>query len=100
MRSSACGGRSGSRRSRSAAVLPDQLIETLDRSRATGRLVDVDDDAVELDRPAADLEAARHSVAEPRDDDVLIYAQHGIARTDHTGVRYVRRALREHTRIG
>src|SRR2546427_7884317 len=82
------------------SLLPDDLIEPFDRARPPGRLVDVDHDTVELDRPAGDLEAAWHSVAETRDDDVLIYAQHGIARTDHTGVRHMRRALREHARIG
>src|SRR6266851_4927476 len=99
MRSNAYGGRSGSRRSRSVAVLPDDLVETFDRARTTRRLVDVDDDAVELDRSARDLEATRHAIAEARDDDVLVHAEHGIARTDHAGVRHVRRTLREDARI-
>jgi hypothetical protein len=77
----------------------EQSVQTLDRARAARRLVYVDDDAVELHRSARDLEPPRHTILEARDDDVLVHAEHGVARPDHAGVRHMRRALREDARI-
>ena len=55
-------------------------IDALDAGRTTGLRVDVDEHAVELHRPARDLEAPWHPVAEPRDDDRRIHAEDRVSR--------------------
>src|SRR5688572_22496724 len=82
------------------SVLPEQLIQPFDRTRAPRRFIDIDDDAVELHRPTGDLEPTRQSVTKASDDDRGIYSEHRVARADHARVRHVRRALRKDARVG
>src|SRR5688572_10368139 len=81
------------------SVLPEQPIQPFDRTRASRCLIDIDDDAVELNRSGRHLETTRNAIPEAPDDDVLIHPEHGIARADHARVRHVGGALRKDARV-
>src|SRR5439155_20112632 len=85
---------------RRALRLAEEPIHALDGASEAALLVDVDEDAVELHGTARDLEAVGHAVDITPDDDRRVDAEHRVTWPDHARVRDVRRAPRQHARVG